>query len=388
MLAHRRGFTLLEVSLAAMLGGIVLIACVAMFSGMRVTERNAAAHYEETQELARLHSTVQRAMRTLVMADRQRNTRPAPSAANPVGSFNADGTPAGSARPGTPGASPGSASGSRTMSGAEVSAAAAGANAGTAPTAGGINADGQPSDAAGDEPALGTKENAARQPRLILEPTPEGGQRLEIVVAEPPIRAANPDGTPDAQGIVRGAFEVRPHTAREGGASAWQRDTRVAFDPSMPRNPDGSPVIGYDIDWVIYPGGTRPGEGISRTPIKRITVASRIAGVSWRFLKTNAESKQRELKDAISATQADELPAYCEMTVRTLNGREYRWMFEMQWTTAAEDPEPAPLSAAAANGDPDAAGAAPATGTGGRTGATNRRRTPPGTGSSGTGVAK
>jgi hypothetical protein len=109
--------------------------------------------------------------------------------------------------------------------------------------------------------------------------------------------------------------------------------------------------------------------------------------VSWRFLKTNAESKQRELKDAISATQADELPAYCEMTVRTLNGREHRWMFEMQWTTAAENPEPAPLSAAGVSGDPAAANA-PATGTGGRTGATNRRRTPPGTGSSGTGGVK
>ncbi len=382
MLAHRRGFTLLEVSLAAMLGGIVLIACVAMFAGMRVTERNAAAHYEETQELARLHTTVQRAMRSLVMADRQRNARPAPSAANPVGSFNADGTPAAPGTGSGTGSGSGTGTGSRTMTGAEVSAAAAAAGGASssappgAPT--GSAGDAAAGETMGDAPP-GIKEDAARQPRIILESTLDGGQRLEIVVAEPPIRSANPDGTPDAQGITRGAFEIRPHTAREGGASAWRRDGRVAFDPSMPRNPDGSPVIGYDIDWVIYPAGTRPGEGTSRTPIKRITVASRIAGVSWKFLKTNTESKQRELKDSISATQADELPAYCEMSVRTLNGREYRWMFEMQWTTAAEDPEPEP--ALRDDAVPDVDGA-PASGAPGRSSAPAGRRLAPATGAS------
>ncbi|MBL8765190.1 MAG: hypothetical protein JNM07_13070 [Phycisphaerae bacterium] len=79
-----RGFTLLEVTLAAILGATVVMACSAMFMSLDRGQRLAETKLKERQELVRTHRTVTRALRLLLMSDLKAPAKPIGAAASDV----------------------------------------------------------------------------------------------------------------------------------------------------------------------------------------------------------------------------------------------------------------------------------------------------------------
>lgn len=154
--------------------------------------------------------------------------------------------------------------------------------------------------------APGPEENTAdRRPRIILEPDGQTGmQRMELVVAEPPIYSTE-TGAGNAYGAVRGSFELTPEAGRET----------------------------FAMNWVTY----GPGTSAAQTgPVRsRVLVAEGVNRALWRFLKTG-EGGRLEPKTTLSVAEFSELPAYAELDLSMQDGRSVKWMFELQWTVAGE----------------------------------------------------
>lgn len=66
---RRRAFTLLEVMLASVLGGLVLLTCIGLFSAIRHTEVRSRERFRATIELSSTQRAIEKAMRTLVMGE-------------------------------------------------------------------------------------------------------------------------------------------------------------------------------------------------------------------------------------------------------------------------------------------------------------------------------
>lgn len=65
----RRGFTLLETVLAAVLGALVIIASMALFRVIERSDKRSIAQLEQNNEFAMAHKTIARAMSMLLMSD-------------------------------------------------------------------------------------------------------------------------------------------------------------------------------------------------------------------------------------------------------------------------------------------------------------------------------
>lgn len=66
---RRRGFTLLETVLAAVLGALVIIASMALFRVIERSDKRSLAQLEQNNEFAMAHKTIARAMSMLLMSD-------------------------------------------------------------------------------------------------------------------------------------------------------------------------------------------------------------------------------------------------------------------------------------------------------------------------------
>ncbi|MCW5765056.1 MAG: hypothetical protein KIT68_03660 [Phycisphaeraceae bacterium] len=239
-----RGFTLIETMLAALLGGVVIVSTMGLFTAMQRAERSALRRAVTTGDLTLLHGTCARAMRTLVL--------------------NARG-------PGAPGSAP--------------TGAVPGATA---------------------RPGIAADENTPdRRPRIILEPDGATGlQRLEVVVAEPPIFSLQSSAS-NAYGAVRGALEFRPEATGES----------------------------FAVYWLSYQTGeTADRPGAVRSEVK---VASGISKAQWRFL-VSGEGGRLDAKTSLTVSEYSNLPAYAELDIETADGRRATWMFELMWSTAGE----------------------------------------------------
>lgn len=71
----RRGFSMIELILAAVLGVLVLAACWGLMSVTRASEKRSQLRADGLRELAQMHETLSRVFRTLVMLDRDRTPR-------------------------------------------------------------------------------------------------------------------------------------------------------------------------------------------------------------------------------------------------------------------------------------------------------------------------
>lgn len=65
----RRGFTLLEVTLAALIGSLVVMGCVALFSTIGKSQQRHEIRVAQTNDFARAYRIIERSMQLLVMAD-------------------------------------------------------------------------------------------------------------------------------------------------------------------------------------------------------------------------------------------------------------------------------------------------------------------------------
>lgn len=174
----RRGFTLLEVVVASMLGSIVLLGAIGVMGFMRDSDRRLSERFTDTADLAIVHAAVRRAMQTMVAAP----TPPNIHQSNAAASVNE-------------------------------------------------TADQRAQRLREEAMRLGRDtEEKKKRPRFILESQvrgnsgPDAPRRLEVVLLDQP----TPDPSPTAA-TIRGAFEVAPEV--DGLALMW-----------VPIKPPGRPV--------------------------------------------------------------------------------------------------------------------------------------------------
>jgi type II secretory pathway pseudopilin PulG len=287
--APRRAFTLLEIMLATVLGSLIVIATWSLFSTVNAADQRSRQRAADTIQLSNIHRVLSRAFQTIQTAERTRVISAQPTTANLA----------------------------------------------------------IPSSFEGSNPDEAAKRG--RVPRVILAQEPERpGQRLEMVLAEAPIRGARllRAGYDPSTNAVRGAFRLAPST----------------------RGPRGS----YDLVWEMY----QPLESEHDTEAERSVSASRVIAEGLEDLRIRfwkSEPRSQELKPMMTAEvvlEAD-LPAYAEVAVRLASGRSVNWMFEIGWT-----PGPEPLAASAPGLIPPetdpAGGPSPAPGGGAAPGASAR----------------
>lgn len=334
-----RGFTLLEIMLAALIGAMVVTASIGVFNVLGDTDRRMGSRYAQSVELARLHLIMQRAMRTLLLA---------------------------------PDAAPNAGADTNTRAG---DAAAALTETDLPPR---LLIETDPSTTAADM-ARRTAQAAGLDAIGITAP-----QRMEIVLAEPPLPAnfvetldptitqvaarpalrlweqaqpaepaADPIGTQAV--AVRGVFELRPDWATRRVPAPGQEET----EPAPPANGDAGwtlwwrplPAAGTLADAAQDPRLIDPTRDANAVPL-----VSGLTHFQWRAFK------DRERTPTLTVTHAEDMPAYLELELRTTSGITANWMFEVGMTSGPETVTIDPLGPDDEPADADDNGAAGAPG--------------------------
>lgn len=290
----RRGFTLLEVVAAGVLGSLLVLVVFGLMGALTRGDIASQERRTHVDTMLRVQTVMERVFQGLVMGDQSDALR----------------------------------------------AVQAGVMSATENTP-------QPTDVAPESISTQTEQEPPPRPRFILEVDPRvrsggawrvgnsgsgssGGpvQRLEVVLTRPPIPrdwAATRAGevlpeatTAESAGLTRGVFELRPDdsslpTAADGGWTLWWRPL-----PLKPVEADAS-VLSAE---PTVAGGAVP-------------LASGLAGVQWLAFKGGTRVS------ALSAVQMLDLPGYVEMQIRTLGpdgqgGVSATWMFEIGWSVVPE----------------------------------------------------
>lgn len=309
-----RGFTLLEVMLAALIGAMIVAASIGVFNVLGDTDRRMGGRYNQSVELARLHLILQRATRTLLIAP-----DPLPNASSNVNNNTRAGD-----------------------------AAAAFSGSGTPPR---LLLEPDPSETLAD---MLRRTPRPDDPNLPVMTAP---QRLEIVLSDPPLPAnfvdaldptitqvaarpalrvweqAQPEQT-DAEPVgtqavaVRGVFELRPDWATRRVPAPGQPET----EPT-PRPGD----TGWTLWWRPLPAqgtladATQDPRQIDPTrDVNAVPIASGIQAMQWTAFK------DRQKNPTLTVTYAEDMPAYLELQLITTSGITANWMFEIGWSSGAE----------------------------------------------------
>jgi type II secretory pathway pseudopilin PulG len=290
----RRGFTLLEVIAAGVLGSLLVLVVFGLMGALARGDRASQERRTHVDTMLRVQTVMERVFQGLVMGDQTDALRAVQAGVMPA----TDNTP-------------------------------------------------QQADVAPDAIRTEAAEEPPPRPRFMLEVDPRvrsggawrvgsssssssGGavQRLEVVLNKPPIPrdwAATVAGevmpeatTAETAGLTRGVFELRPDdaslpTAEDGGWTLWWRTL-----PLKPTTADGDEL------------GAEPSVAGGAVPL-----ASGLAGVQWLAFKGGTRVS------ALSAVQMLDLPGYVEMQIRTLGpdgqgGVSSTWMFEIGWSVVPE----------------------------------------------------
>jgi prepilin-type N-terminal cleavage/methylation domain-containing protein len=323
---RRRGFTLLETILAAVIGSLVLLACAGLFGLLDRSDRRLGARFEDVMAMERLRSAVARAMDTLVMS-----TEPQPPGSD--GRGLSDAPAEGATRPPPP----------RFVL----------------------------------EPDLSPSLTGVLRRANIAGKDGAAPQRFEVVLARSPVPPRGPRVAAPEHGrrAVRGVFELRPDRRKEkdhgsyavkgdeAGWTLWWRPLSIP-DGRTTGEPGGNDGDTRWMDPADDPAATELITGLERC--------------QWTVYV------KREKQTQYAAVWALALPAYVELSVKTTAGVTARWMFEVGWSNApeiVEDPRvPEPGGEQPAAGD-ESAGPAGGNATGegvSRTTTTPRRITPAG----------
>ena len=308
----RRAFTLLELVLAMSIGSLVVVGALGIFSLMRSAERRTEQRAEAAINMAELHNSLQKSLSSIVVVVKPRST----------------------ARPGQP----------------------AGPAGGGDKAAAGAGVAGKEQDAEKDK---ATEAELSGPPRLNLV-TPEAGlQRLEMMVAQPPLAVKMPEGftgfgTPELGGGVWAAIEFRRDEST-GFITAWWRVFREQVDPAREersvRRPKGSRErlqdriearegarAEDDAGDAKSGADEQQGEEEARPPVLELAgervIADGFVNVEIAF-KVTREDPDRpgeagRLMDVknLTARTADELPAYVVVEVEHKDGLRGQWTFE------------------------------------------------------------
>jgi hypothetical protein len=180
----------------------------------------------------------------------------------------------------------------------------------------------------GDGPLKKDKDPKEKEPREKGEgegkpQDARGGTTTEADVA--PVRA------------VRGAFELRPQPLTRAQALAIERGERPEEERA------------WQMWWVpLRPreSGLEPAERESPEVASEFLIASNLRYVQWTMFDDG------EHKSRMVATWEQQLPAYIEVAVQTMSGLDANWMFEVDWGRGPEVP-PRPKMPGQQEGKPE-----------------------------------
>lgn len=304
--SHRsRGFTLIEVSLALVLSGLVLAGCLSVFVALRNAESTFAARFERTNELDITRTSFSRALLSLQMREAEASTV--------------------------------------VRAGSEAETTQAEEDT--------------------DRPRIILETDPA------VEPDSTGWlpQRLEVVCATPPVpsglasraaewyTAASKEESLDfsaldgSQGITRGVFELRHAGTRErvmqrlglmsaNDAYMTEEELQAQLDPNAPPNWTlwWRPILTDEAEQLLSGYGPLPDTVGTEDEIRArlagaIPLLRNIERCIWEMYKED------EFINEHVGTEMEDLPAYAQFEV-ILNNQQYAsWMFEIDWVIG-DDP--------------------------------------------------
>lgn len=380
----RRGFTLLEVTLASAISAAVGGLCLSLFVFFDRTDARLEDRFLQNQQLSRLHLVSERAFSKLLMSEKPQVLREAEQRL-----LGAEATTPTLGADGLPTIPPGGGSGSGSRSG---------------------NGRQSRRDVQQHPEILAIKESIP--PRLELAIDREGRieapvnreaegdtrsiraqrftttpQRLELVLTESPVPSASALDDPEAlmERVARQRARERRElrrmqsksegeregaTARERAEDAEDEDAglddesdlespmralRGAFElrPMLANGKPGETISGeargWEVWWVPLPPEAGPGEELdldAPEPEEPFLVAHDIAYIEWKVFQG------RERRTQYAARLNEEIPAYIELEVETVSGLRANWLFELDWTMGNESPPVVPVAPVAVPGQP------------------------------------
>lgn len=320
----RRAFTLLETVAAASLGGLMVLAVLAILVAMDRTEFGSQRQLAQQSAMQRAQIVLERTFSSLVVAPQ-----------DVVAAMRA------------------------AAAGQEIPREGEG-EAGLVRTGGGARAEAQTPPR--PRVLLEADPNAERWVAQTPWRSPAPPQRLEVVVSRPPVPPGFMDAFDGGQvsalaatlepavptGAIRGVFELRP-------------------DAATPMTSDlGDPPDGWTLWWRPLPRTDAEVDG-SRFQLdptldpRAVPIASGLATVQWVAFREGQRSSSLSVTDWIN-----DLPGYIEMQVMTTTGIYANWMFELGWTTGRESGDAEETSAEGTGGEGSAGGDARSSTGGGR----------------------
>lgn len=322
----RRAFTLLEIMLALIIGGLVVTTALGTFMALQRADKQNRQRLESSMELAQAHRAVELALRSMVLS----NTRP-PSAEVPLPTDR----PGQPARPAAPAPLP------------------------------------EPTEF--ERPRVLLSRDGSGSSMIWLDPSGRPvelePQRLEITIERPPVFPEPLPGE-NFRPVVHRMYASRHQRDREKRRDEREAD-RAERGPGEEENPFDTtePAIAagvrgaFELSWE--PQQRRPGETIDpeggswtlwwRTlpPIVAIPDAETTEGLSLDELRSNPMYRRVKLAsnlrwcrwEAVRAGETlsefqstwwEDLPAYVTLELQTVSGKWSKWMFEVQGTRGAE----------------------------------------------------
>jgi prepilin-type N-terminal cleavage/methylation domain-containing protein len=335
---HARGFTLVEVTLALVLSGLVLAGCLSVFIALRNAERTFSTRFERTSELDITRTSLSRAMLSLQMKEAETTTV--------------------------------------VRAGSEEEAE---------------------ENEESERPRLLLHTDLTVDPDTSgWQP-----QRLEVVCATPPVPAGLASQAAEwytaqsreesldfsaldgSQGITRGVFELRPKGEREiimqrlglsNPSSQFISDEQIQLAQQAPPAQDEipswtlwwRPILTYEAEQLNAGFGPLPDtvgteEEIRERLAGAIPLLREIERCVWELYKEDQFITEHE------GLEMDDLPAYAQFEVILTNQQYASWMFEVDWVIG-DDPVDIASAGSAGSGDTNDGSGEPPTNNGNNTG--------------------
>ncbi len=298
---NRRGFTILELSLASAVAAMVIAGAFAVFTAVNKSDRRLAAQYVHTGEIERTRRAFLNTFTSFVMSDRpppRRTGNESTARATPVSPAKAEG-------------------------------------------------DAIENTSKSDPSADGSKDGSAAPkpppPRIVLGPADspdlfgQASQRLEVVVSRSPVPAKM--GSAQFKSVREEHLPTdtaaRNNTATDGGSQAIRGAFILRPQDSKPA-PDAraNSVNVQELWWVPLPPPAEEGDESARPMAASAGYPTRllsdIVQCRWQFFQ------KEEWRDAIEVTWSNDLPAYVKVTIELANGTRTEWLLEIDYTVGAE----------------------------------------------------
>lgn len=375
-----RGFTLIEVMLAAILAVIVVAMCISVMYALQRGDVALMQRQEETNDLQAMRFVMQRSFGSILVSDQSASARQGRGASGAGGPVEGPVLPPRILLDVSPYSISGDAGAMEALAVADAESVAGGDGVVQLSMA-------QPQRlelVLTDPPVPVTRLNTFQAAKLVIQQADRRASRTERAKQEDRNKSKSGEtGIATAEVVTgdgseeeaeeelpvrafRGAFELRPELkprelANGQSVQAWElwwvplparRIADAAMNPGFSEEPKREKDA---VDGVAL---------VNAALAEPFRVAGNIKALRWRFFD------DREKKTAYRGVQYRDLPAYIECAAETTSGQRVEWLFEVGWASGPEvrgDKAPAMpgRTAPVATPVPDASGGAGGGGAGG-----------------------